>query len=412
MIFHFLDRIEKNLSVVLTEQTFVSSPTKKEVVQFQLLLPLENKDHPEEKDESIVQGRLPQEIPERGDIMPKRINKTVPGVERPFKADEQYENKRPQPCGQGGISEMNAAGEWGDKSWIPDSGMSLQSPMMDRQGPLRANCSTLDNLGERLNNFERKFVHEQEQLHRIEKLFSTKAENTDNCSSGEVSCQIADNFIKGTKWTTLAMIDTGEDASVVSNEVAAKTSMVSAKSRSGRFLNATNNLEMKAFGNVTATIQMANRQYDYKVFTAPVQDPILLGCDFMKAIDVTFHSDDVIGGTFGNKNKLLNACSILEADNGIIPAASEEMVLKRIVNPFLSNHIVMNASDCLKLYSSDGFQVWSNRIWKKITDTNLATLDEDDVMLPSAMDDLTATRNTSEAEEDTPLVTSTGPTAD
>ena len=85
---------------------------------------------------------------------------------------------------------------------------------------------------------------------------------------------------------------------------------------------------MKAFGNVTATIQMANRQYDWKVFTAPVKDPILLCCDFMKAIDVTFNSVDVIGCTFSNENKLLNACSILEADNGIIPAASEEMVLK------------------------------------------------------------------------------------
>ena len=192
---------------------------------------------------------------------------------------------------------MDSAGERGDNIiWIPDSGMSLQSPMSDRQGPLRANCSTLDDLGERLNNFERKFVHEQEQrLHRIEKLFSAKAENSDNCHNGEVSCQFADNLINGTKWTTFAMIDTGEDAPVVSNEVAAKTSMVSPKSRSVRFLNAANNLEMKAFRNVSVTIQMANRQYNWKVFTAPIQDPILLGCVFMKAIDVTFHSDDVIG---------------------------------------------------------------------------------------------------------------------
>ena len=41
----------------------------------------------------------------------------------------------------------------------------------------------------------------------------------------------------------------------------------------------------------------------------------------------------------------------------------------------------------------------------------MATLDEDDVLLPSAMEDITATRSTSEAEEDAPLlhVASTGP---
>ena len=60
-------------------------------------------------------------------------------------------------------------------------------------------------------------MHEQEQrLHKIEKLFSGKAENTDNYSIGEVSCQIADNSIQGTKSTTLVMINTGKDASVVS----------------------------------------------------------------------------------------------------------------------------------------------------------------------------------------------------
>ena len=303
---------------------------------------------------------------------------------------------------------MDVAGERGDNICIPDSGMSLQSPMMDRQGPLRANCSTLDDLDERLNNVERKFVHEQEQrLHRIEKLFSAKAENSDNCHSGEVSCQFADNFINGTKWTALAMIDTGEDASVVSNEVAAKTSMVSAKSRSVRFLNAANNLEMKAFGNVTATIQMANRQYDWKVFTAPIQDPILLGCDFMKAIDVTFHSDDVIGGTFNKESKLLNACSILEGDNGIIPAASEEMVFKRVVNPFPSNHTVINASDRLRLYGSD---VSPGRLpvtlfRKEITTyPHLATLDDDNVFWEETL----SIRNVSDGEEVSSLP-STGP---
>ena len=67
-------------------------------------------------------------------------------------------------------------------------------------------------------------------------------------------------------------------------------------------------------------------------------------------------------------------------------------------------------SDRLKPYRSNVFPGWVNRIRKEITtDTNLATLDEDDALLPSVMEDLTATSNTSEAEEDAPPVTSTGP---
>ena len=96
------------------------------------------------------------------------------------------------------------------------------------------------------------------------------------------------------KSTTLAVKYIGEDASVVSNEVAVKTGIVSVTSRIVRFLNATNDPDIKAFGNFTATIQMANRQYDWKDFTAPTQDPILLGFDFMKAIDVTFYPDQYV----------------------------------------------------------------------------------------------------------------------
>ena len=67
-------------------------------------------------------------------------------------------------------------------------------------------------------------------------------------------------------------------------------------------------------------------------------------------------------------------------------------------------------SDRLKPYRSDVFPGWVNCIRKEITtDTNLATFVEDDMLLPSAMEDLTATSNTSEAEEDAPPVTSTGP---
>ena len=220
---------------------------------------------------------------------------------------------------------------------------------------------------------------------------------------------------------TFAVIDTGADATIVSEKVATEAGIiVPDRSTSSRLLNATNDSEMIAIGGVTATIQLANNVYNWKVFVAPIRDPILLGLDFMKfinAIIYTGQGDIAIDGSIITSTYLdddqQNASGNLVVDNNIItPAISNEIFLGRVVNPVPNRNSSQRSipySDRLNLYSSDEFPGWSNCILKKITDTNLATLDEDDVLLPSAMEDITATRKTLEAEEDAPLVTSAGP---
>ena len=318
--------------------------------------------------------------------------------------------------------------------------------------------TTMDELDERLRRFELKFAQEQEKsLDRIEKLFGTKAENKGNSFNCQGSGHFARNCPERTRSPspgptfpaqkninvsgvanggkamkvpvsvngidTYAVIDTGADATIVSEKVATEARII-VPDRSTRsrllVLNATNDSEMIAIGGVTATIQLANHVYNWKVFVAPIRDPILLGLDFMKFINAIIYTGqgdvaidvNIITSTYLD-NDQQNANGNLVVDNNIItPAISNEIFLGRVVNHVPNRNSSQRSvpySDRLKLYSSDEFPGWSNRILKKITDTNLATLDEDNVLLPSAMEDITATRNTSEAEEDAPLVTSTGP---
>ena len=243
----------------------------------------------------------------------------------------------------------------------------------------------------KLKKLELKFVQEQEKrMERIEKLFGARVENKDKCYNCQGYGHFAKNCPKRTRSpsprssrntsparrdinitrvpnrdrairipvkvhgiNTFAVIDTGADATVVSDEVAAKAGIVPDETKSVRLLNATNDSEMNAFGGVTATIQMANHPYEWKVFVAPIRDPILLGIDFMKAIDATIHTGqgdvvvdgDIIAGTYSDDDQQPYACSVVKADKDvIIPAASEKIVLGRVVNPVPNKQAVIGAN--------------------------------------------------------------------
>ena len=165
---------------------------------------------------------------------------------------------------------------------------------------------TSDDLDEKLLKLELEFVQEQEKrMDRIEKLFGARAENKDKCYNCQGYGHFAKNCPKRTRSpsprssqntsparrdinitrvpnqgrairiplkvngiNTFAVIDTGADATVVSDEVAEKARIVPDEPKSVRLSNATNDSEMNAFGEVTATIQMANHPYEWKVFVA------------------------------------------------------------------------------------------------------------------------------------------------
>ena len=238
--------------------------------------------------------------------------------------------------------------------------------------------TTMDDSDERLRGFELKFAQEQEKrLDRIEQLFDTKAENKGNCFNCQGSGHFARNCPKRTRSPspgptfpaqkdinvarvanggkamkvpvsvngidTYAVIDTGADATIVSEKVATEAGIiVPEKSTSFRLLNAINDSEMIAIGGVTATIQLANHVYNWKVFVAPVRDPILLGLDFMKFINAIIYTGqgdvaingDIITSTCLDEDRQ-NANSNIMVDNNIItPAIGNEIFLGRVVNPF------------------------------------------------------------------------------
>ena len=88
-------------------------------------------------------------------------------------------------------------------------------------------------------------------------------------------------------------------------------------------------------------------------FRRTIRDPILLGVDFMKAIDATIHTGqgdvvvdgDVIAGTYRDDDKQPYACRVVKAEKDvIIPAASEKIVLGRVVNPVPNKQAVIGAN--------------------------------------------------------------------
>ena len=97
-------------------------------------------------------------------------------------------------------------------------------------------------------------------------------------------------LVRSNRIDTFAVIDTGADATIVSEKVATEAGIiVPDKPISSRLLNAINDSEMIAIGGVTATIQLANHVYKWNFFVAPIRDPILLGLDFLKLINATVY---------------------------------------------------------------------------------------------------------------------------
>ena len=147
---------------------------------------------------------------------------------------------------------------------------------------------------------------------------------------------------------TFAVIDTGADATIVSEKVATEAGIiVSDKSTCFRLLNATNDSQVIAIRGVTATIQLANHVYKWNVFVAPIRDPIFLGLDFLKFINATVYSEqgdvaingDIITSTCLDDDQQ-NANGNLVVDNNIITSAiSNEIFLGRVVNPVPNGNV-------------------------------------------------------------------------
>ncbi|KAK3086803.1 hypothetical protein FSP39_023704, partial [Pinctada imbricata] len=145
---------------------------------------------------------------------------------------------------------------------------------------------------------------------------------------------------------THAIIDTGTDATIISKEVAKKAGLVPDKSESFRLLNATNGSELDAVGAVTATIQLAKRPYKWDFVVAPIRDPVLLGMDFMKAINATIHTgrgtvivndDAIISGILTQENEEPYACGIVQAQNGV----TEQIMIGRVEGPVPNEQVVI-----------------------------------------------------------------------
>ncbi|KAK3097021.1 hypothetical protein FSP39_005656 [Pinctada imbricata] len=145
---------------------------------------------------------------------------------------------------------------------------------------------------------------------------------------------------------THAIIDTGADATIISKEVAKKAGLVPDKSESFRLLNATNGSELNAVGAVTATIQLAKRPYKWDFVVAPIRDPVLLGMDFMKAINATIHTgrgtvivndDAIISGILTQENEEPYACGIVQAQNGV----TEQIMIGRVEGPVPNEQVVI-----------------------------------------------------------------------
>ncbi|KAK3108399.1 hypothetical protein FSP39_007215 [Pinctada imbricata] len=145
---------------------------------------------------------------------------------------------------------------------------------------------------------------------------------------------------------THAIIDTGADATIISKEVAKKAGLVPDKSESFRLLNATNGSELDAVGAVTATIQLAKRPYKWDFVVAPIRDPVLLGMDFMKAINATIHTgrgtvivndDAIISGILTQENEEPYACGIVQAHNGV----TEQIMIGRVEGPVPNEQVVI-----------------------------------------------------------------------
>ena len=86
---------------------------------------------------------------------------------------------------------------------------------------------------------------------------------------------------------TKAVVDTGADATVVSEDIAKEVKLDFKTGKKCKLLNAANNAEMVAYGGVTATLQIGKKIWNWPVYVAPIRDGVLLGIDFLQGSNLS-----------------------------------------------------------------------------------------------------------------------------
>ncbi|XP_041355465.1 uncharacterized protein LOC121373084 [Gigantopelta aegis] len=85
---------------------------------------------------------------------------------------------------------------------------------------------------------------------------------------------------------TEAPIDTGADATILPTEIADMIGLEKGN-KTVTLCNAENGAEMEAMGGVTVTLSMADHSWKWPVYVAPIRQSVLIGMDFLKAVDAT-----------------------------------------------------------------------------------------------------------------------------
>ncbi|MES9879517.1 MAG: retroviral-like aspartic protease family protein, partial [Sedimenticola sp.] len=132
---------------------------------------------------------------------------------------------------------------------------------------------------------------------------------------------------------TTAVIDTGADATVISIQTA-KRAGISFGDNICKLLNAEENIEMEAFGGVTATLQIAKEKITWPIYVAPIRDDVLIGLDFMQATDMTVlarQGDITVNGELVLGQKFRDeSVSVEAAEDVMIKPRSEQVVIGRV----------------------------------------------------------------------------------
>ena len=160
---------------------------------------------------------------------------------------------------------------------------------------------------------------------------SIKISNLDSDSTG-LMVQIE---INGNR--TVALVDTGADATVISNKLAAEAGIeIGPQAKTVKLMNAKYGSEMDAYGGVTATIQIADKTIEWPVYVAPIRDNILLGIDFLRETDT----------------KILARQGNLIIDNQLVTSSKSGTATTSV--------IVTNDEEIIPSYTSDVVPAWIN----------------------------------------------------
>ncbi|XP_021347909.1 uncharacterized protein LOC110446891 [Mizuhopecten yessoensis] len=154
--------------------------------------------------------------------------------------------------------------------------------------------------------------------------------------------------------TTEAVIDTGADATVISEKWANEINLLYTKPKKDiRLMTAEDGAEMTGLGVVTATLQIGEEVRELPVVIAPIRDNILVGIDLLQSVQTIIHTGEknlevngkvIPGHSQLNRSGSVFARSIFRVHaDVVVPPGSEKIIIGRFETPSDTSQEILEA---------------------------------------------------------------------